>query len=267
MFSRKIYSKITGKSEIIYMEFVITTKCTLKCRDCANLMQYYEQPYNIPVEKLIGYFDKLLNVFDYIYILNVLGGEPFIHPQLSLFLSHICSSPKIGEIRLVTNGTLIPDEETLSVLCGNKKIVVYISDYRAASDKKAELEEIFNKYKIRHRILFSDEDWVDYGNMRARGRSSKELKEIFSGCRTPLCQSYLNGEFHFCPRSSAGTDLGIVPRKEADYVDIGKLDSKEARRQMKRFLKRTRFVQACDYCNQSHSLPLKIAEPGIQMEG
>ena len=29
-----------------YLEIPITTACNLKCRDCANLMQYYQSDYN-----------------------------------------------------------------------------------------------------------------------------------------------------------------------------------------------------------------------------
>ena len=33
------------------MDVVITERCSLKCKDCANLMQYYEKPQNSDLER------------------------------------------------------------------------------------------------------------------------------------------------------------------------------------------------------------------------
>jgi len=262
IFTRKILKKMTGKLETAYMEFVITTKCTLKCKDCANLLQHYKNPYNICIEELKKHFDKLMDVFDYIHILSVIGGEPFMHPQISELIAYICQSNKIGAVRITTNGTLIPGKKTLDAL-KNPKITVKLSNYGKYSSKLEALKNILSENNIKYHVMNLDY-WFDYGGTEARNRGAHELQDIFSDCRTPLCQSYLNGEFHFCPRSSAGVDLGLVPKKESDYVNIGKLETKEARKQMKKFLSKTKFVQACDYCDNSYRLPLARIKPGIQ---
>lgn len=38
---------VRRKLYLPYLEVVVTTKCSLICRDCGNLMQYYSKPYDL----------------------------------------------------------------------------------------------------------------------------------------------------------------------------------------------------------------------------
>ena len=35
---------------LVYLDIVITECCTLRCRNCSNLMQYYHDPENLAVD-------------------------------------------------------------------------------------------------------------------------------------------------------------------------------------------------------------------------
>ena len=39
---------------IVRLDIVLTECCTLRCRDCSNLMQYYEKPENLDPEEVIS---------------------------------------------------------------------------------------------------------------------------------------------------------------------------------------------------------------------
>ena len=41
------------KLNIKYIDIMITEKCSLKCKDCSNLMQYYQKPVNSDLNILI----------------------------------------------------------------------------------------------------------------------------------------------------------------------------------------------------------------------
>ena len=43
----KSYLKNNNGLSLRSIDVMITEKCTLKCKDCANLMQFYEKPINI----------------------------------------------------------------------------------------------------------------------------------------------------------------------------------------------------------------------------
>ena len=70
------------KIRIHTLDWVITEKCSLKCRDCSNLMQYYKKPENIYIEQLKDEMYNLLKVVDEIMDLRIIGGEPFMHTEM-----------------------------------------------------------------------------------------------------------------------------------------------------------------------------------------
>lgn len=93
---------------IYHMDMVVTTKCSLKCRDCSNLMQYYGSPYNISLDKNINSLEKLSQAIDEIGTLTILGGEPLLYPYLAQVLEKAISIKKIQKVRLISNGTILP---------------------------------------------------------------------------------------------------------------------------------------------------------------
>ena len=104
--------------------------------------------------------------------------------------------------------------------------------------------------------------WMDYGNVKKRNRTEKELKRQFSRCHS-VCKSLVNGEVHICPRSSHGTDLGIIKGNERDYLDL--LDdsvSISRKKKMLHNLFKKKYIMACDYCDYGtkFSKRVKVAE-------
>lgn len=67
----KIFSNNSGYYE--YIEIPITTKCSLKCKACSNLIPYYEKPCDINIDTLIesiDVFTKCINNIVYVRLLR-----------------------------------------------------------------------------------------------------------------------------------------------------------------------------------------------------
>ena len=166
----------------IYPEIVMvtTTGCTLKCKNCNNLMPYYHSPYSIDPGELIRDFDRLMAGMDSCVRFSLIGGEPFIYPHLKELLQHAIESKKTMYVGLVTNATIIPNEEMLEIL-KNPKVVVSISNYGLALQKVDELIEVFKKNGIRY-IPDNSASWVKPGGTEFRGKSLTKLKKEYAGC-------------------------------------------------------------------------------------
>lgn len=146
-----------------------------------------------------------------------------------------------------------PRDERLIRALKNKKIYVYISNYGKLSRKMEELTELFKEEQIMYYVFKEPVTWVDLGDLSNRNRSVQELKEQFLKCNSD-CLSYLNGELHFCPHSSHGKDLGKIPVRKGDYLDllnISMTEAKQLRSMMRRFIyNRPAYITACNYCNK-----------------
>lgn len=250
---------------IPYLEIVVTTKCSLRCKDCANLMQYYNYPYFIEIDIITKSILRLLDVVDSIDKLRILGGEPFLHPNLDEVIDLVASSDKIKEVQIVTNGTVLPVKQSLINILQNEKVSIAISDYGKYSSKKNELMLLGKYHKIKVELVKIDY-WLDYSSIHQRKKTKKQLQEQYRKCNHQ-CTSLLNGKLFDCPRSGHGMDLGIIPVNSSEYIDL--ISIKKSIHVLRKeitqmFSTKRKFIQACDYCDVGNN-PLKI-NPAIQIE-
>ncbi len=228
-----------------YLELCITPRCTLKCAKCANLMQYYHKPKDYDVERIIASIDRLLASVDFIDSFRILGGEPFLHKDIAQIICHCLTKKKIGQVQIVTNGTIVPKEEVLSALT-HKNLSVYISDYGAVSSKKSQLEKCLSQRGVKF-VVDSNYAWDDMGGLEHRDYGEEVVRAVYRNCGD-ICKTLVDGIVYVCPRSAHGDKLGLFPKNDQDYVDIyaGTID--DVRKKL-RELYSVEYLEACHYCN------------------
>ena len=254
----KIY--LNGKSDIVNqvqdnmilnfprIQFVVSERCSLKCEKCTHLMQYYEKPSNVNLERAKVAFNKLLYVTGNISELRILGGEPFMNPELYKIIRWWHDSDKIEEFTVYTNGTIIPGSECIEELA-RKKVRVRISDYLINRERIGALTETLDNYDIQYYIS-EYEAWGDAGDLNRRGRSEIVNKQIFDKCFERNCITFLHGKLYRCPRSAHAMNLGAMPDMKDDYVDLEEWigGSKDLILRIKS-LQNKELISACDYCD------------------
>lgn len=260
----KVINKILFKDFVCIkqVEMVLTTKCSLKCKECANLMQYYEKPYDIDVDIIKRSFDNLLGKIDRLGNFVLIGGEPFLSKNLYWMIDMAADSSKVNKITIFTNGTIIPkdDNEIIGSL-SNPKVLIIISDYGPISRKKFELVEFCKKNGIRYYLKNEDLVWGFVGKPEPRSRSEQELERQFHKCKNK-CRSILNGKLYYCPRASHGDDLNIIKTPKNNYVDL--LNNSVKIEDILKIIYSNKFFAACDYCNYGTEEMISII-PAEQM--
>ena len=238
-----------------YLEIPITTRCSLKCKGCSNLIPYYKKrcDYDIDIiSKSVKTFLKCINNIVYI---RILGGEPFLGKNLLPLIKLLLKTDKVQRIEIVTNGTIVPKDKELIKLLKNPKVMVSISVYPIVNSEP--LVEFLKDNDIKYHIDKA-KYWLNFGDAKKRNRTEKELKKQFKTC-SHVCKSLINGQVHYCPRSSHGTDLGIIKNNQADYVDLlDKKTSIEDKKQQLNMLYKKKYVIACDYCDYGTKKSTKI---------
>ncbi len=249
------------------LELCITEKCTLKCRFCANGMQYYQQPVHYDKEILVKSIEKVIQSVDAIELLRIMGGEPFLHPQFADILRELSIANNIMQIEIITNGTIIPNEEVFEALA-QCKAIIYISNYKELSSKKIDIVRKCQEYGIYCISGKENDEWMNLGLMEKRGRKYDVNVDNFINCSANKNFNTLrNGYYYLCPRSAHGMNMGMIPEEDGDYINIldSSLSNQKLRNKLKQFIFNTDVLTACDYCNSfGKANTLSKVTPGVQ---
>ena len=245
---------------IDHLEIVVGSRCSLHCRKCANLMQYYEHPVMFPVEQIKEDLYKLLSLDVVLQCVHLIGGEPLLYKGLPELISLLQDSPKVKSIRIITNGTIIPAEPWLKYLT-LPKVHILISNYINIGVKTNEVFQFLKNNGADVRLTMSP--WYNYHhNFSGYDRSVDELKHIYHSCNV-ACHEMLNGEIHLCPTSAHGMFLGLILRDESSFVSIrhnGTKTDKRAVLNRLRYLLHSKIPNACEYCSGDSGEIIPVAE-------
>ncbi len=234
------------------IDVIITERCSLRCKGCSNLVQYYQNPKNCDTNMLLKSIDLFCKVVDEVMDFRVIGGEPFMNREWHIIVKRLTDEPKGKRVVIYTNGTIIPEEKYIPVL-KNKKVLVIISDYGPVSRNLVRLKQILQKNKISHHVLKMN-DWLACSSISPHNRSVKQQKKIFELCCAKNMATLSDGKIHRCPYAANATRLSAVPDYKNDYVGLFKepLDKANILRTKNKlinYLLNIEYLKTCDYCS------------------
>lgn len=251
--------RILGEQCIIRnIDLEITEKCSLKCKDCFNCMQYYKRPQDIPLDIIKKSLDILTNYVDFIKEIRILGGEPFMNKNLKEITAYVCAKNNVERVVIYTNATILPQKDQLEIF-QHEKVSFYISDYGIEERQKLDqLEKLLTEYRVPYKVHKLD-FWYKPGKIFDNHRSAEELKSAYRFCWGRDCITLLDGKLFQCEFAANANRLRAIPDFKADYVDLFELDN--LRNRLVQFLYRTTAMDSCKWCN----LTVEKVKPGVQI--
>lgn len=243
--------------------FVVTQKCTLKCKLCLAFMPYYDNPVNTTQKEAEKIIDNYFRLVEKVGIFSVTGGEPLINPDLVPIMEYVLKYEEQIEnsIDIVTNGTIMFSDELLDLLQNHRnKLRIILSDYgESLSTKIKAIENVLKEKEITYRVQnyaagsdnWTYNGWVDFTDHSLKHFTENEL--IQQGKRCIFRQGHYwvinNGELHPCSRQFWRMHQGIIPIDEEWYIDLIRLENVEAGRERIRKLEDAVYLKSCAYCN------------------
>lgn len=236
-----------------------TMRCNLKCKLCGVLVPQYDKRPQMTTEEFSRTLKSVFEIADHVDKLQITGGEPLLHPQLSDMLKEcFLYSDQFETLWLFTN-CAVPLSDQVAEVLGNfkDKILVHASDYGVKPEVSGQLTESLKRIGVEFRYLkYFGEDqyshgWVDQGDFEFHDRSESQLKSVFSQCSHVVRGGswYVrNGQIHWCGRSVRGMEVGKIPCCEEDYVNIFEGSASERKEKFRRLLQAS-CISACNYCN------------------
>lgn len=230
------------------LDFMITYKCSLRCKKCTNGMQYIENPCHVEINQCISDYNRILEIVEWIGSFIILGGEPLLHKELYILINKIKNNPetrkKIGNIIIISNGTMIPDKKLLNEL-RDSNIILKISNYKEKSNKIMEIVKLCNENNVK--CVINDipnwSDSVQYYN--SNGVDKEKLIKYRKECIIP-CRSLSNGKFFVCSLANTLVNICAVPYNPKNYVNIY---NENAEKEIMKYMDRnTPMPDVCSWC-------------------
>lgn len=234
------------------VDILITERCSLKCRDCSNLMQYYKKPEDCDLDEIMQSLDMFCALVDEVNEFRVIGGEPFMNKEIHTVIERLIDEPKIRKVVIYTNGTIAPNDDQIKGL-KNNKVLLLITDYGALSKKLNPLTEILRQNDITHYVAKA-QGWTDCANLLRHYRKPEQQKEIFNNCCAKNTLTLSKGKLYRCPFAANADRLQAIPGYEKDYVDMFQealktMNSHEIKNKIRSLLVEKEFLETCDFCN------------------
>ncbi len=239
------YSQEAVKNNDVVLEgldVVITERCSLKCKECSNLMQYFSHPQNADYEDVMASLVRVLKEVKYIKDINILGGEPFMNKEWHKYVLEIMKYENIGNILIHTNGTILPAEEELKKI-KDKRVVFKLSNYGNVSVNLEGIVKLLKKHEICYTVAKVTE-WVRCGDIYQHNRSEAENRKVYNACCMKGVLSLKNGKIFGCPFAGNVAALQAVPQEINEGVPVSEEDMLTGIKE----LKEKKFLKACDYC-------------------
>lgn len=251
--------------------FVITQRCTLACKLCAEYSPYYDNNTHATFEVIKNTIDNVFKYIDQFGDISFFGGEPFFHKDICNCIRYAGKYlDRVKRVLILTNATIMPNEEEFTKLMEDipeyhGKLQFNISDYGPGlSSHVKEMEEFCKRLGIKARqIKYYGEDmfcngWIDYGDHSQKYFTLAEIKDHAKKCHfrkhVSLCTHITDDMVYLsrCSRSFWRNMLGITPSDTDDLVRIPQKpeDAKDFEiRDKIRTLINAEYSDSCAFCN------------------
>jgi hypothetical protein len=244
------------------VDVIITERCSLRCRDCSNLMQYYERPVDCDPAVLDGALEVLLGAIDEVNDLRVIGGEPLMNRDCHRVVARLSAHPKVKRVAVYTNGTIVPRPEQWDAF-RNPKAIFLITDYGDLSRNLVKLTESLKREGVAF-FVHRATAWAPCSGISRHGRTPGDLHQVFAQCCAKNLLTLADDRLYRCPFLANAARLRAVPDLTADYVQL-RADAvvTEMRRRLREFVQRDDYMEGCDWCE---GRPWNAAEvtPAVQ---
>lgn len=234
-----------------HFEFHLVEHCNLKCAGCTHFSSIAKEEF-IDIEEFRRDITRLSELTDgKTRFINLLGGEPLLHPQVSDFFYVVRQAFPSSIIRVVTNGIRIMEmDNNFWESCRINHIVIGITQYPINIDYNQRIKRIINenvKYEsFSGEEMPRDEMW----RLSLDENASSRPVENFMRCpRANACIFVSHGRVFNCATMANiehfnkcfGTKFEI---SEDDFVDIYKCKNID-----EVFEKLCNPKPFCRYCN------------------
>lgn len=247
---------------------VINQRCSLKCKYCTSYMNAYDihDRIDFPLEQICNDIDKFFGAVDMVGTITVMGGEPFMHKDISQIIEHLCKYKNFGLISIATSGTYPIKPEQLEGL-HDQRVNVSFSNYNEIineNQKKLFYKniELVKQSGVCYTVGEFSPEWIVPVSLINKHYSDKLITATKRNCTH--WHQIKNGKVHPCDFATAIYSLHVA-NYESDYIDLNNdFSKKELKEKLRQYINKP-FYESCrhhGYPENEEQLTAKAAEQG-----
>ena len=197
------------------LEVHVVNHCNLNCAACAHFSNICE-PFFLDLSQFEKDVFEITKKIKY-ELINILGGEPLLHPQISEFfysLRNICPDTILT---LTTNGILLPtmDEKFWQSMSENNVAIRY-SFYPKTIKSAKKIVDLIHSNNVKIWDLWDGRKFY----LRKSKEYNSDIDSVWASCDSKLCHQLYQGKLYMCPISAYGKFYNKYFSKEF-YVEDG----------------------------------------------
>lgn len=256
------------------LPYVITERCTLRCKNCSQSVPYNKNPHVKSLDEVKNDFELFFKYVDFIERLVIVGGEVFTHPQSNEIIKYIVQkySERWANFWIITNGTVTPDTDTLIIL-QEAGVEIHLSDYRKNNPRLAGKYQEFVQLVGNYCTIIDEfqDAWVDMKLGIVNHKfSESDATRYFDYCNTH-CRNLYNGKLYYCTTDLCGQITTRIPIDEESYYDLADdIPYEQKRKEIMEFcfgfVNPRGYLNACQRCCGTPNINKNKIEIAIQMQ-
>ncbi|SHJ39522.1 hypothetical protein SAMN02745163_01858 [Clostridium cavendishii DSM 21758] len=252
--------------DLTYCCFIINSICNLNCKHCVQYINNYplHARGNVSAETICRDIDLFLDMVDSVGTISVMGGETFMHPDISKIARKFSEKKNFGFVSFPTNGLFEIKPEQLEGITDPRIIIAFGYYLHVATEEQKEIYrkniELVKSYGITYTESLYLPSWVIPSEIYKRDVDEQYMTNLKMQCTMPPRNLQIkNGKVHTCDRGVAIYNMGLADYP-SDYVDLTKdLSLEEKRNEFREFVNRP-FYYTCGHC----SVGLEIVDSAVQ---
>lgn len=187
---------LSGWGDLImpHIELHISDKCNLNCKGCSHFSPLFDEINAVFANKMKD-IKAVKRLFDNIFRIDLLGGEPLLNPELKKYVISLREELPETFIQIYTNGLLIPtlEDDVLEVI-SRANVGMSISEYLPTHKMINRITEKLDRFHIRYHIAEYDSKQLFNTPISLSEKSKYSQLCISDGCITVS-----DGKISRCP--------------------------------------------------------------------
>jgi hypothetical protein len=191
----RILKTLRFRPVLRYVEVHLVDHCNLNCRGCSHFSPIAREWF-ADLSQYEKDIRRLAELFGNISKVRLMGGEPLLHPQIESFIALTRRYFPKADIRVVTNGLLLPTmQDSFWETSRSNSVILDITVYPPLKDREQFLRSFVNSKSVKTDIHSISAFCALYNE-----KGDSDVERSFVTCRSSqYCPNLREGRLYVCP--------------------------------------------------------------------